>query len=397
MLGAIIFFWRWERGQQCAVPELEDYPLFSILVPAHNEVAQLEATIAQLTALNYPDYEIIVADDGSTDGTTELLHQLCGRHARLRAVYLERNGGKARALNAAFAVARGDYLLVIDADARLDVHALRWMAWHFNRFPRVGAVTGNPRVLNRTTLLAKIQTGEFAAVVGLIKRAQRVFVGKILTVSGVIAAFRREALIDAGLWDPHMATDDIDITWSLQRRFWDVRYEPRAIVWMLVPETVRGLWQQRLRWAVGGIEVLQKNADIWRDWRQHRLYPLYLEYACSVLWAVLLWLVVAMRILQFGMFLFLGVTFGRGLNPTWIGALLALMCILMFLVALMLDRTYEKHMVRYLLWVIWYPIAYWLINASVVVVALAKVMLRPRGQGVWTSPDRGIRQAGNDG
>ena len=146
--------------------------------------------------------------------------------------------------------------------------------------------------------------------------------------------------------------------------------------------------------------MLQKNADIWRDWRQHRLYPLYLEYACSVLWAVLLWLVVAMRILQFGMFLFLGVTFGRGLNPTWIGALLALMCILMFLVALMLDRAYEKHMVRYLLWVIWYPIAYWLINASVVVVALAKVMLRPRGtrgQGVWTSPDRGIRQAENDG
>ena len=394
IVGAVIFYWRNERGKQGQLPELVDAERFSILVPAHNEVRQIETTVERLLALNYPDYEVIVADDGSTDGTTELLHRLCAQHERLRAVYMAQNGGKAAALNAACAVSRGDYILTIDADAQLEPDALRWMAWHFQQSPRVGAVTGNPRVLNRTTLLAKIQTGEFATIVGLIKRAQRAMFGKVLTVSGVIAAFRKQALVDVGMWDTHMATDDIDISWRLQRRFWDIRYEPRAIIWMLVPETVTGLWHQRLRWSLGGVEVLKKNADIWKDWKQRRLYPVYLEYAASVVWSYCLWLIVALRTLQMGADLLFGIEFGRGANPSWIGASLALLCIAMFLISLVLDNAYEKQMVRYLFWVIWYPIAYWLINASTVVIGFAKVMLRKKGaqgQGVWQSPDRGIQ------
>lgn len=106
-----------------------------------------------------------------------LLHDLCKKHACVRSIYMDENSGKAAALNAACMIANGDYILTIDADAQLDPDALIWMAWHFNTSPRVGAVTGNPRVQNRTTLLAKIQIGEFATIVGLIKRAQRVFSG----------------------------------------------------------------------------------------------------------------------------------------------------------------------------------------------------------------------------
>ena len=95
-------------------------------------------------------------------------------------------------------MSKGELVVTVDADCMLDARALHWMAWHFTNFPRVGALTGNPRVRNRTTLLAQIQTAEYARVIGLIKRTQRVL-GKVLTVSGVIAAWRRQALLDVGL------------------------------------------------------------------------------------------------------------------------------------------------------------------------------------------------------
>src|SRR3546814_20032176 len=116
---------------------------------------------------------------------------------------------------------------------------------------RVGAVTGNPRIRNRSSLLGQVQVGEFASIIGLIKRTQRVY-GRIFTVSGVVAAFRRRALDHVGYWSLDMITEDIDISWKLQRDHWTIFYEPRALCWILMPETLRGLWRQRLRWAQGG-------------------------------------------------------------------------------------------------------------------------------------------------
>jgi hypothetical protein len=136
----------------------------------------------------------------------------------------------------------------IDADWILKKDALQFFMPHFLSSSKVGAVTGNPRVRNRTTLLGKIQVGEYSYIIGMIKRTQRIY-GKILTVSGAIAAYRKSALLDVGLFDSDTVTEDIDITWKLHKGFWDVRYEPRALCWVLVPETVKGLWGQRVRWA----------------------------------------------------------------------------------------------------------------------------------------------------
>ena len=108
----------------------------------------------------------------------------------MRGIYLEKNQGKAAALNIGALASKYDLLLAIDADALLDPLALKWIAWHFVKFPRVGAVTGNPRVVNRTTLLAKIQVGEFSTIIGLIKRSQRIL-GKILSAAGQGRVFQR--------------------------------------------------------------------------------------------------------------------------------------------------------------------------------------------------------------
>ena len=99
--------------------------------------------------------------------------------------------------------------------------------------PRVGAVTGNPRVINRNSLLAKLQAIEFTSIVSLQRRGARIW-GKLLTMSGVVGAFHRDALYDVNFYSPQMVTEDIDVTWRLQLRYWDIRYEPRAVVWMRV-------------------------------------------------------------------------------------------------------------------------------------------------------------------
>ncbi len=389
MVGGLIFYRRLEH-KRSDLPPLDKYPFFSIVIPCHNEEGQISETIQHLLEVDYPHYEIVAVDDGSTDDTASILHNLCKNHKQVRAVYMKENSGKGAALNAGCLIANGELILTLDADALLDPRALRQIAWHFNAFPRVGAVTGNPRVLNRTTLLAKIQTGEYATIIGLIKRTHRIL-GKVLTVSGVIAAFRRQALLSVGFWDTDMVTEDIDITWKLEKRFWDIRYEPRAICWIRVPETVKGLWRQRSRWAQGGVEVIRKHCDVWQDWRQRRLWAVYLEYVGSVLWSYTLWSLVLLWLVHVIFNLDLPVEIRPLIPPRWTGAILALACLAQFTVSLYVDCAYEKKMFRYLFWVIWYPFAYWMISSLAVIFAAPRALLKKKGTpAVWSSPDRGI-------
>jgi biofilm PGA synthesis N-glycosyltransferase PgaC len=391
MIGALIFFWRRER-KQWTPPEMKESPFFSVLVPCHDEEKQIDETVLHLLQLDYPQYEIVLIDDGSTDCTAAKIHEYCEKYERVRGVYLKENQGKAAALNAGCLVSKGELILSIDADALLDKNVLKWMALHFTQFPRVGAVTGNPRVINRTTLLGKIQTGEYSTIIGFIKRSQRIL-GKVLTVSGVVAAFRKQALLSVGLWDTDMVTEDIDITWKLEKKFWDVRYEPRAICWMFVPETLRGLWRQRVRWAQGGVEVLCKHGDIWQDWRQRRLWPVYVEYLCSMLWAYTFWILVLMWAEQAIFNFSLPLRLFPPVPPLWTGSILALVCLTQFTLSLLVDSHYDKKMFRYLFWIIWYPFAYWMINAMALVAGVPNALFKKKGtKAVWESPDRGIEK-----
>ncbi len=391
MIGALIFYFRLEK-KRTTLPVIDKYPFFSVLVPCHNEQDQLADTVAHLVDLDYPEYEIILIDDGSDDDTSAEIHRFCEQHQRVRGVYVKQNQGKAAALNAGSVVARGELLMSIDADALLDKDSLTWVAAQFNNSPRLGAVTGNPRVLNRTTLLGKIQTGEYATIIGFIKRAQRIL-GKVLTVSGVVAAFRKEALASVGFWDTDMVTEDIDITWKLEKKFWDVRYEPRAICWILVPETLKGLWKQRVRWAQGGIEVLKKHNDIWQDWRQRRLWPVYVEYAFSILWVLSFWTLIILWAEQALFNVPIPIRLLPPIPPLWTGSILALVCLMQFSLSLFIDSHYDKRIFRYLFWVIWYPFVYWMINAFAVVMAVPRALLKKKGtRAVWSSPDRGIEK-----
>ena len=173
--------------------------------------------------------------------------------------------------------------MCIDGDALLDPQALRWIARVFRRRD-VGGVAGNPRIRNRTSLLGRLQVGEFSSIIGLIRRAQTTY-GRLFTVSGVICAFRKRALEEAGWWSPRTITDDIDVTWRVQLAGWRVIYEPNAIVWILMPETLRGLWKQRLRWAEGGVEMMIDFFAPMIRGRAPSLLPTYINFVLSLLWA----------------------------------------------------------------------------------------------------------------
>src|ERR1700733_5580057 len=255
IVGGLVYYLHWERktGRHADPPILSHWPRATVVVPCHNEGAQVRETIAYAADQDYPDYEIIAIDDGSSDDTGRILDELTGVYPQLRVLHFPHNQGKAMGLRMATLAANSDFLICIDGDALLDRYATRWLMWHLTTGSRVGAVTGNPRIRNRSTLLGRLQVGEFSSIIGLIKRAQRVY-GRIFTVSGVIACFRKSALHDVGYWNTDMVTEDIDISWRLQMRHWEIRYEPNALCWILMPETLRGLWKQRLRWAQGGSE-----------------------------------------------------------------------------------------------------------------------------------------------
>ena len=391
MIGGIVFYLRFERYPHRTVdqpPPRDDYPLIAVLVPCFNEEAHVEETIEALMALAYPNFEVIAINDGSKDRTGELLNGLAQRFPRLRVVHQIENQGKAVGLNTAALMTQAEILVGIDGDARLDPHTLHWLVRHFD-VHEVGAVTGNPRVRNRSTVLGRIQVGEFSSIVGLIKRAQR-SVGLIFTVSGVITAFRRAALHEVDYWSPEKLTEDVDITWKLQMAGWEVRFEPRALCWILMPETLGGLWKQRLRWSMGGTQVLFDYLPQLFSFRHMRLWPLCIEYAASILWACLFVLLAAYRMtdlivykidLQSAPMLMLG----------WAGLLIGTTCLVQIMISLLLDRPYDRGLMKNYFWMIWYPIVYWVLTATTAVAALPKIIFRnPEKRARWTSPDRGI-------
>ena len=385
ILGSLVFYFANER--KGSLP-LEKTPFVSILMPAHNESRILYPVVKEMVDLNYPEYEVILINDGSSDDTSEVLKDLAIKYDRVRVIDLKENCGKANALYLGLIAAKGEILVGVDADSYLDKNALRYLVSHFvNRHngERVGAVTGNPRVRNRGTLLGKLQLCEYASIISLIKRTQRVL-GKVMTVSGVCVAYRKRALMECGFWDRDMMTEDIAVTWKLEKNFWDVRYEPRALCWMLVPETIKGLWRQRRRWSEGGLEVIFRHWDIFKSWKRRRMAPIYLEQVLSFLWSVC-WLILTIILITMEI---------RGHHVIteyiWKSQFLSFICLFQFLIAMWLESRYDKKIFNNSWSVIWYPILYWYINVFIALASIFKAILPNKKLATWKSPDRGVTQ-----
>ncbi|MDI1466019.1 bifunctional polysaccharide deacetylase/glycosyltransferase family 2 protein [Catellatospora sp. KI3] len=226
----------------------------SVIVPAFNESANIQATVRSLVDSDYPEVEVIVVDDGSSDGTAELVRRMRLPHVQ---VIEQENAGKPTALNTGVMFARGDILVMVDGDTVFEPDSIGELVQPLAD-PEVGAVSGNTKVANRGGLLGRWQHLEYVMGFNLDRRMFDV-ARCMPTVPGAIGAFRREAVVDVGGVSTQTLAEDTDFTMAIIRAGWRVVYAPDAIAWTEAPSSLRQLWRQRYRWCYGTMQAMWKH------------------------------------------------------------------------------------------------------------------------------------------
>jgi poly-beta-1,6 N-acetyl-D-glucosamine synthase len=229
-------------------------PPVSIVVPAYNEAAGIEAAVRSLAGAAYPHLEVIVVDDGSTDETATIVESLHLDNVRL---VRQANSGKPAALNTGVAAARHDVIVTVDGDTVFEPETVRWLVQPFAD-ATVGAVSGNTKVANRGGILGRWQHIEYVMGFNLDRRVYDVL-GCMPTVPGAIGAFRRHALHDAGGVSGDTLAEDTDVTMAIVRAGWRVVYEERARAWTEAPASLSAMWKQRYRWSYGTMQAMWKH------------------------------------------------------------------------------------------------------------------------------------------
>ena len=251
-------------------------PTLGVIVAAHNEAAVLPITLHALLAQTNVPAQIIVADDGSTDGTAALLTRRFGlvdpgvghlsepsaTHGALRWLRL-RHGGKARALNAAMLVMDADIVMTVDGDTLLEPEACAAMSHAFAALPKLVAAAGllSP-VCSRTVsgrFFQWFQTYEY--IRNFISRYAWMRAHGLLLISGAFACFRREAVLTVGGFDPDCLVEDYELIHRLRRYSldrglgWDVRVIGGAKARTDAPSTLPSFLRQRRRWFAGFLQT----------------------------------------------------------------------------------------------------------------------------------------------
>ncbi len=233
-------------------------PLVTVIVPAYNEEKAIGKTVEALLRLSYTNKEIIVVDDGSTDRTLEVARS----HAKgdLVKVVTKLNGGKWDALNAGIKVAKGEFIVCIDADTLLDQNAIQHLVKHF-RDPKIAAVAGNVKVGNRSGVLTKLQALEYVVGINLHRRSEA-NLQNVTVVPGPIGAFRASVLKEIGLFEGDTFAEDADITFRILKAGHKTVFEARAFGYTEAPKSMTSLAKQRYRWYRGSLQVLSKHKDM---------------------------------------------------------------------------------------------------------------------------------------
>lgn len=277
------------------------YKPISILVPAHNEATTITSSIRALLSVNYPEYEIIIINDGSDDETlTNLIDEFAMvkfdkipnkmiTTKKVTAIYRsidfphlyiidKEHGGKADALNSAINYAYYPLICSIDADSILDEDALIRASRNFAENSSLVALGGIVRVLNgsevesgkinRLTLprrsVERFQIVEYIRGFLTGRIAWNAF-GSLLIISGAFSIFKKEAVVEVGGYRGDSVTEDMDLIVRLHHHFrenkqpYRIMFVPDPICWTQVPANWTSLLRQRNRWQRGLIETLWRN------------------------------------------------------------------------------------------------------------------------------------------
>lgn len=238
-------------------PVRDHRPSMSIVVPAFNEEGGILATIESCLAVDYPRtrLEVVVVNDGSTDGTWDRIAEAKGAHPEIVAIDLGSNYGKRVAMAEGIRRSRGEILLFVDSDSYLDHDAAKAIAAPFAD-ERIGAVVGHADVANdMDSWLTKMQQVRYYAAFKVIKGAESVLSGTVTCASGCCSAYRRSSvlpILDAWehqtfLGKPATFGDDRSLTNHVLRRQ-RVVYQSTAVAATIAPNTLHGFLRQQLRW-----------------------------------------------------------------------------------------------------------------------------------------------------
>jgi cellulose synthase/poly-beta-1,6-N-acetylglucosamine synthase-like glycosyltransferase/peptidoglycan/xylan/chitin deacetylase (PgdA/CDA1 family) len=251
-------------------------PKVSVLVPAFNEAVGIEATVRSLVAVDYPAIEVVVCDDGSTDGTADIVEAIGDPRV---IVIRQQNSGKPVALNTAMRAARpeSEVVVMVDGDTVFERDTLRWLMEPLSD-ETVGAVSGNTKVANRSGLIGRWQHLEYVSAFNLERRLYDLL-GCMLTVPGAIGAFRRSAVEFVGGLSSDTLAEDTDLTMALVRAGWRVVYQEKARAWTEAPAHLSQLWLQRYRWSYGTMQAAWKHRGaVFERGRAARLGRIGLPY-----------------------------------------------------------------------------------------------------------------------
>ncbi|HBF3843969.1 glycosyltransferase [Clostridioides difficile] len=261
MGGYIFYFKNFDKE----IKEIDEYPMVSILVPAHNEAKVIGRTVESLLLLNYPKskMELIVINDNSSDNSKEILEDIKNKYNNYNFTIINTDSltggkGKSNALNIGYTISKGDFIAVYDADNTPDRNALRYLVQTIVMNDELGAVIGKFRTRNKNkNLLTKfinIETLSFQWM----SQAGRWQLFNLCTIPGTNFILRRSIIEEIGGWDSKAIAEDTEISFRIYKLGYKIKLVPQSITWEQEPETVKVWIKQRTRWAKGNIYVLMK-------------------------------------------------------------------------------------------------------------------------------------------
>jgi 1,2-diacylglycerol 3-beta-glucosyltransferase len=236
-------------------------PLVTVLVACKDEAMVVGGLVESLLALDYPPdrLQVVVVDDGSTDGTGRLLDTLSASRPRLQCLHRSGGGGKPSALNAGLALVTGEVIVVFDADHRPHRDVVQRLVRHFED-PAVAAVQGRCVISNaHETPVSRLVAVDYLAGY-LVNEYGRQAVYQLPAYGGANCAVRTVDLWAIGGWNPNSVTEDTDLTIRLVLAGRRVRYDISAVDEEEAVVSIGRYWKQRYRWARG-------HQKVWRDYR----------------------------------------------------------------------------------------------------------------------------------
>ncbi|MHB9012065.1 MAG: glycosyltransferase family 2 protein [Ignavibacteriaceae bacterium] len=284
--------------------KFQNYKSISVIVPAFNEENTIVDSIMSLLQLEYPDFQLVIVNDGSTDKTLEkIFNNFSIRQVsfipfyklpskQIKAVYMSHeypflvvvdkiNGGKADAINAGINIAKNPLITVIDADSILERDCLLKIVRPFMENENIIAVGGTIRVANGCKInhgnmvkiglanswLARFQTVEYLRAF-LFGRNGFDVLNSVMIISGAFSCFSRDALINIGGYREGSIGEDMEIILRMHSVFrkdkpeTKITFIPDPVCWTEVPERLKILRSQRIRWQKGTIDSLRLHMKL---------------------------------------------------------------------------------------------------------------------------------------